>query len=276
MAWQKISFYSAWSCSIHHLELLSNQMAAFLSAILNSCPITGWAALLNYCPIWWLLSICHLEFLSNQRQFAPQPPLPWHRTLTSTLLLGTRSLPQWVRYPLARTGVPHPHASPPMARTGEPPTARIGVVFPPPPPDRLRFAVRFLPFSTGRLSCMLFFSEELVQLLGCIQSLQWWIQAFWNWQNSAWGKFSHPRQCQCNCEQTTTGVDVSNKQFRCLTTINLRPSSTISFSFTATRAGVTWNVEHLTLWEAPLHNRHPTCFSFSHKTQPTQNSLLKT
>ena len=43
------------------------------------------SAILNYCPIRWLLSICHLEFLSNQRWFAPCPPL-WHRALTSPLL----------------------------------------------------------------------------------------------------------------------------------------------------------------------------------------------
>ena len=74
------------NCSIHHLELLSNQMAAFPFAILNSCPITGQATILNYCPIRWLLSICHLAFSSNQRWLAPSYPPPWHRTLSSTLL----------------------------------------------------------------------------------------------------------------------------------------------------------------------------------------------
>ena len=68
---QKISFYSAQSCSIHHLELLSNQMATFPFAILNFCPITGWVAILNYCPIRRLFSICHLAFLTNQRWLAP-------------------------------------------------------------------------------------------------------------------------------------------------------------------------------------------------------------
>ena len=58
MANQKISFYLAQSCSICHLELLSKQMAAFPSTILNSCPIRG-----------------NLP-----------PHLSWHRTLTSTLL----------------------------------------------------------------------------------------------------------------------------------------------------------------------------------------------
>ena len=74
LANQKISLYSAQSCSIchleflsnhrpiRHLELLSNQMAAFPSAILTSCLITGLSAILNYCPIRYLLSICHLEF----------------------------------------------------------------------------------------------------------------------------------------------------------------------------------------------------------------------
>ena len=71
MANQKISFYSAQFCSIHHLELLSNQMTAFPFAILNSCPITGWVAILNYCPIRRLLFIRHLAFLTNQRQAAP-------------------------------------------------------------------------------------------------------------------------------------------------------------------------------------------------------------
>ena len=75
LANQKISFYSAWSCSICHLELLSNQMTAFPSTILNSCPITGRVAILNYCPIRRLLSIRHLEFLTNQRRAAP-PHLP--------------------------------------------------------------------------------------------------------------------------------------------------------------------------------------------------------
>ena len=144
MAWQKISFYSALSCSIRHLELLSNQMAAFLSAILNSCPITGQAALLNYCPIWWLLSICHLEFLSNQRQFAPQPP-PWHRTLTSTLLLGTRSLPQWVRYPLARTGVPHPPCKPSYGQDWGTSHSKVWGRLPPsPPPGQVTLCGTFL------------------------------------------------------------------------------------------------------------------------------------
>ena len=84
---RKFHFYSARSCSIHHLELLSNQMTAFPFTILNSCPVTGWVAILNYCPIRRLLSIRHLEFMTNQRQAAPPYPLPpWHRTLTSTLL----------------------------------------------------------------------------------------------------------------------------------------------------------------------------------------------
>ena len=49
-------------------------MTAFPFAILNSCPITGRVAILNYCPIRRLLSICHLEFLTNQRQAAPLIP----------------------------------------------------------------------------------------------------------------------------------------------------------------------------------------------------------
>ena len=64
------------SCSIHHLELLSNQMTAFPFAILNSYPITGWVAILNYFPIRRLLSICHLAFLTNQRWAAPPHPPP--------------------------------------------------------------------------------------------------------------------------------------------------------------------------------------------------------
>ena len=72
--------------SICHLEFLSNQMATFPSTILNSCPITGRVAILNYCPIRWLLSIHYLAFLSNQRWLAPMPS-PWHRTLSSRLLI---------------------------------------------------------------------------------------------------------------------------------------------------------------------------------------------
>ena len=87
LANKKISFFQPWSCSIHHLELLSNQMTAFPFAILNSCPITGRVAILNYCPIRRLLSICHLVFLTNQRQAPPPHPPPWRRTLTSTLLV---------------------------------------------------------------------------------------------------------------------------------------------------------------------------------------------
>ena len=65
------------------------------SAILNYCPIrwllfhsqsqilvpiTGQVAILNYCPIRRLLSICHLAFSSNQRQAHPLTP-SLHRTL---------------------------------------------------------------------------------------------------------------------------------------------------------------------------------------------------
>ena len=70
------------------------------SAILNYCPIRwllfhspSWilvqlqVAILNYCPIRRLLSIHHLAFLTNQRWAAPPPAPPsWHRTLTFTLL----------------------------------------------------------------------------------------------------------------------------------------------------------------------------------------------
>ena len=48
----------------------------FTFAILNSCPITGRVAILNYCPIRRLLSICHLAFLTNQRQATPPPKHP--------------------------------------------------------------------------------------------------------------------------------------------------------------------------------------------------------
>ena len=54
----------------------------------NSCPITGWVAILNYCPIRRLLSIRHLAFLTNQRWRHPPSPPPRHRTLTSTLLIA--------------------------------------------------------------------------------------------------------------------------------------------------------------------------------------------
>ena len=60
-------------------------MTAFPFAILNSCPITGRVAILNYCPIRRLLFIHHLAFLTNQRRLHPPSP-PWHRTLTFTLL----------------------------------------------------------------------------------------------------------------------------------------------------------------------------------------------
>ena len=63
-------------------------MAAFPFAILNSCPITGWATNLNYCPIRWLLSICHLALLSKQRRLDSPLTPPWHRTLSSTLLIS--------------------------------------------------------------------------------------------------------------------------------------------------------------------------------------------
>ena len=61
-------------------------LRAFPSAILNSCPITGQVAILYYCPIRRLLSICHLAFWTNQRWAAPPTPPSWHRILTFTLL----------------------------------------------------------------------------------------------------------------------------------------------------------------------------------------------
>ena len=61
LANQKISFYSARSCSICHLELFSNQKATFY---LPSC-----------------------IFVQSEMTCPPSPlPLPLHRTLTSTLL----------------------------------------------------------------------------------------------------------------------------------------------------------------------------------------------